>query len=276
MQSASISYLSSSIHYVTAGKGDKIVFCFHGYGEQGSHFGFLSEAAGEEFTFIAIDLPFHGKTIWNEELTFTIKNLQEILEIIQRQPFFQQQSYQSVQILLGFSLGGRVALRLYESGPGSFQKIVLLAPDGLKMNRWYWLATQTWIGHRFFSFTLKYPRWFFGVLKLLNRLRLVNSSIFKFVNYYIGDKEVRRLLYQRWTTMRKITPDISRIKSFISEYKTTARLLYGRHDRIIVSTVGEKFRKDIEGSCSIQVIDCGHQVLHKKNATEIVAALSGK
>lgn len=38
------------------------------------------------------------------------------------------------------------------------------------------------------------PGWFFGLLKLMNKLKLING-IFKFVKYYIGDAEVRRLLY---------------------------------------------------------------------------------
>ena len=54
---------------------------------------------------------------------------------------------------------------------------------------------------------MKHPGWFFGFLKVLNKLGLVNASIFKFVNYYIGDKEVRHLLYTRWTTLRKLKPN---------------------------------------------------------------------
>ena len=73
--------------------------------------------------------------------------------------------------------------------------MVLLAPDGLKVNFWYWLATKHGWAISYLHFTMKHPGWFFGFLKVLNKLKLVNASIFKFVNYYIGDKEVRRLLY---------------------------------------------------------------------------------
>ena len=120
---------------------------------------------------------------------------------------------------------------------------------------------------------MKYPGWFFGFLKLINKLGLVNSSIFKFVNYYIGDAEVRRLLYTRWTTLRKVKPGLGKIKKRIRENKTAVRLIYGKHDRIILSSVGEKFRKGIEDHCVLAEIHSGHQVLHEKHVVEIVKAL---
>jgi hypothetical protein len=93
------------------------------------------------------------------------------------------------------------------------------------------------------------------------------------VNYYIGDKEVRRLLYARWTTLRKFKPRLKKIKPLIRENNTVVHLLYGMHDRIILSSVGEKFRKGIEGHCTLSVIHSGHQVLHEKHAGEIMLAL---
>jgi pimeloyl-ACP methyl ester carboxylesterase len=174
---------------------------------------------------------------------------------------------------MGFSLGGRVALSLYEMMPGQVEKIILLAPDGLKLNFWYWLSTQTWIGNKLFALTMKKPQWFFGLLKALNKLRLVNSSIFKFVNHYIGDPEVRKLLYDRWTTLRKLKPDLAHIKSSIRNNKTPVRLVYGKHDRIILPVRGEKFRAGIDEFCSLSVIHSGHQVLHEKHVKEILPAL---
>jgi len=120
---------------------------------------------------------------------------------------------------------------------------------------------------------MKHPGWFFGFLKLLNKLKLVNASIFKFVNYYIGDKEVRRLLYARWTCLRKLTPHLSLIKKQIKENDTAVRLLYGKHDRIILSSVGQQFCKDIEEQCQLTEIHSGHQVLHEKHVEEIIPAL---
>lgn len=166
-----------------------------------------------------------------------------------------------------------MVLSLYEQMPEKVKKLILLAPDGLKVNFWYWLATQTWLGNQLFAFTMKYPGWFFALLQLMNKLRLVNASIFKFVKYYIGDDKARTILYQRWTALRKIKPRIPSIKTNIIKYNTPTRLVYGQHDRIILSSVGENFKKGIEDQCSITLIHAGHQVLHEKHVQEILPAL---
>jgi len=266
--SFNLSYRNSSIAYYHFGTGNRLVFCFHGYGEDGSSYAFLEKFAGEEFSFIAIDLPFHGNTKWTDG-NFTSKDLVGIVELIQ-----QNIKHQTSDIkLLGFSLGGRVALSLYEAMPSKIEKLVLLAPDGLKINFWYWLSTQTAFGKKLFSLTMKHPGWFFGFLKFLNLFRLVNRSIFKFVNYYIGDAEIRKLLYQRWISLGKLRPDLDRIKRLIKSNNTQVRLLYGQHDRIILPNAGERFCKGVERNCRISMIHSGHQVLHENHIAEILPAL---
>lgn len=273
MQSAFIQYKSSVIYANSFGKGPSLVICFHGYGETGNSFQFLEKKAGDEFTFLAIDLPFHGQTEWNEGLNFSATDLDAIIQLLYEH-FFNNESYhQQKFILMGYSLGGRVALSYYQHNPVSVNKVMLLAPDGLKVNSWYWFSTQTRIGNFLFSITMKYPGWFFVLLKALNKLRLVNPSIFKFVNYYIGEPQVREDLYQRWTCLRKLKPKLSLIKLFIKDNKTSFHLVYGKHDRIIVPEPGERFCTEIEAFCQIHQIHSGHQVLHEKHISEILPIL---
>ncbi len=261
-----LSYKRSQVAYYNFGKGPVPVLCFHGYGEDAQSFEFLAEYAGDQYTFYAIDLPFHGRTEWKEGLNFSSKDLVYIAGKIlgkENQPFS----------LLGFSLGGRVALNLYQMEPKKIRKLILLAPDGLKLNFWYWLATQSWAGNKFFAFTMKHPGWFFAFLRILNKLKIVNASIFKFVHFYIGNKEVRELLYARWTGLRRLKPHIRKIKMEIRENNSQVKLIYGKYDRIILPAAGEKFKKGIEAQCTLSVIDSGHQVLQEKHAPQIVAAL---
>ena len=268
MQSGYISYRSHSVHFLFGGQGKKPVICFHGYGETASSFEFLEKYAGQEFMFVAVELPFHGLTKWKGNRPFTIDDLKAITaEILQRLSSHEKLS------LIGYSLGGRVALSLYQAIPEQVSKLILLAPDGLKINFWYWLSTQTWICNRFFRFTMRHPGWFFGFLKLLNKLRLVNASIFKFVNYYIGEEKVRQELYERWTCLRKLKPDIPVIKSLIKQNSPQVKLVYGKHDRIILPSTGKHFCKGIEGFCNLSIITSGHQVLHEKHIEEILPAL---
>jgi pimeloyl-ACP methyl ester carboxylesterase len=167
-------------------------------------------------------------------------------------------------------MGGRVALQLLQIIPAKIEKTVLLAPDGLKVNFWYWLATQTYIGNRLFGFTMKHPGWFFSLLKAGNQLKVINQSVLKFTRYYIHDITVRRLLYERWTCMRAIKPNLTSVKKLISAHQIPVRLLYGQYDRIIRYERGEKFCKGIDTFCTLHIIQTGHQVLQEKHVNHII------
>ena len=272
MENLLFSYNRSRISYYRFGSGRAIAICFHGYGEEGALYGFFDKYAGGDYTFYSIDLPFHGNTEWNEGLMFTSNDLQEIVNGIVGVHHIKPGPNERLT-LLGFSLGGRIALSLYQAQPQTIEKMLLLAPDGLKVNFWYWLSTQTSIGSRLFAFSMKNPGWFFGFLRAANKLKLVNASVFKFVNYYIANKDARLHLYQRWMCLRSLKPDLLRIRNCIRQYRTKARLIYGKYDRIILPARGEKFRDGIEDFCTISIIDSGHQVVHENHVQQLLPAL---
>lgn len=260
-------YGSSRISYHSFGNGPDTIICFHGYGESAEKFLFLRDHLPPgQFRVIAIDLPYHGATEWNQK-DFTAVDLVSVCCDA------RLDAAKGNLILLGFSLGGRACLSLYEALPEKINKLVLLAPDGLKLNFWYWLATQSRLGKGLFGFTMKYPGWFLGMLKILNALGLVNSSIYKFVRYYIHDPEVRKQLYLRWTSLRKLKPSIALIKNLIRITQTPVKLVYGKHDRIILARRAGKFTAGIEKFAELKIIESGHQVLHEKHAEEIVNAI---
>jgi pimeloyl-ACP methyl ester carboxylesterase len=269
MQTAFLPYRSSQVHYCWFGTGQKLLLCLHGYGECSESFHFLEKYIGTEYTLIGIDLPFHGKTQWNEGLQFSVADRVTITETLHTTYCDGNQRI----TLLGYSMGGRVALQLLQSLSTKIEKTVLLAPDGLKVNFWYWLATQTYIGNRLFGYTMKHPGWFFSLLKAGNKLKLINQSVLKFTRYYINDTTVRRLLYERWTTMRAIKPNLASIKKLIRAHALPVRLLYGQYDRIIRHERGEKFRRGIESFCTLHIIQTGHQVLQEKQVKEIISLI---
>ena len=268
MQSFFLSWRSSRVHYLKGGNGNTLLLCFHGYGESASSFAFLEEALGAKYSLLAIDLPYHGSTDWKEGLFFSPADLLAIIhEITAGWPG------DGLWDLLGYSMGGRVALSLLEESPEKVKKLMLIAPDGLTVNPWYWLATRTKGGRRLFRFTMRHPGWFFAVLKAGNALKWVNPSIFKFVVSYIGDRPVREELYTRWITMSPFRPDLPSIKRLIREKRLPVRLLYGQFDRIIRVQRGEAFRKGIGSYVRLSVLPAGHRLLHPKNLDSIVSAI---
>jgi pimeloyl-ACP methyl ester carboxylesterase len=295
MQSFFLSHKTSRIHYLLGGTGDRLLVCFHGYGESAASFAFLEGSSGKDFTILAIDLPFHGKTDWNEGLFFDPQELISLIgQMAAKRPGgdgpsqkgdhpsgYQPERLQQRTLrladggwwLMGYSMGGRVALSLLEKIPEKVEKLILLAPDGLKVNVWYWLTTQTRVGNTFFRWTMQSPGWFFLLLRAGNALKLVNRSVYKFTRYHIDHVSVRNDLYRRWTTLRGFRPDIRAIQFLVRERNIPVRLLYGQHDRIIRPERGEKFKKGIGSCCRLILLPVGHQLLQVRNLEAILDLL---
>ena len=265
MHQQKISFKNSSVNYYKYGNGEKVLFCLHGYSEDGKSFSFLENHIGTTYTLYAIDLPFHGNTKWNEDQSLNAKDLIDLFNII------NPNSNRRVSIL-AYSFGGRIALHLFEKFNEQFEKIVLVAPDGLHVNSWYWLSVHTLFGNRLFKANMQNPSLFFSLLKLADKAKLMNKSIVKFVHYYLDDKNERSLLYKRWTIMKAFKPNLTIIKKLCIEKNVDMHILFGKYDRFILSKHATVFNhvKNI----SIKTIDAGHRLLNENYVSDIVALLN--
>ena len=294
MHNRTLIFQGSRISYYRWGNGPRLLLCFHGYGESAPGFSFLEEIMGDTFTILAIDLPFHGHTDW-KGTPLSPTTLLTILEGIIAQeldsspisaaggaplaagpgptaggaPLMEPTS--KGWWLMGYSMGGRIALSLLEHAPEKIERLILLAPDGLVVNPWYWLATQTIPGRQLFKWTMYHPGWFFLLLRTGNKLGLVNPSVYNFVANYVDNKEIREQLYIRWTGLRLFKPRLGVIKDIIRSRHLPVQLLYGRFDRIIRVERGETFRKGIEPWCTLTVIPAGHQLLKKDHIQALLS-----
>ena len=266
MQSHSVFYKNSCIHYHTLGQCDEILLCIHGFAENADSFFSLAQRLINKYTLVLIDMPLHGKSIWKEDLLFTVD---EFAEIINKIPVIANKKFSA----MGYSMGGRIALTLYQYMPQRIKQLVLAAPDGIIINFWYGLATQTSVGNKIFHAVMKNPGGFFFITKMLKNLSLINVGVYKYVDQYLKTATMRDRLYNIWTMMRKMKPDIPLVKKLVAENKTTVILIYGRYDKVIRYTTGEKFCIGIEEYCTLHILDCGHRVLHEKNAAAIAAEL---
>ncbi len=220
---------------------------------------------GNDFTLVAIDMPFHGQTEWNEGLLFTVNDLINIIDEIRS---IHHATNRSTFSLLGYSMGGRIALQLLEKIPANIERIVLVAPDGLHKNFWYTVSTQTILGNKLFSYTMRKPGKMFATMKLAEKTKLLHQSIIKVAHYYLDEPDERIKLYERWTTMRTFKPHLLKLKKIISEHKIPVRFLFGRYDGIILSKRSDIFKDDVQ-NVYIAVIDAGHRMMQEKYADVI-------
>ena len=268
MQQRYITYHQSIIHYMVAGKGSKLLFCFHGYGENCDNFSALQPLLAKGYTIAAIDFPLHGKTEWKHDDCLKPDALIEIMQQIQTELGFNNDSKIN---LMGYSMGGRAALHIISKIPQQIEKVILIAPDGLHKNFWYYIATQTLFGNKLFKYTMHNPQWLFALMKAARKAGLLNKSVYKFASHYLDDTEARNLLYKRWTLMRRFTPQLEEINKAISDNNIAVRFLFGSYDRIILSKRSKIFADN--SNIKIEEINDGHKLITEKNAEKIVSLL---
>ena len=256
-----LTYKSSEIVYHTFGSGSEVVFCFHGYGLDGSSFGILEDKINKSHTLICIDFPFHGGTNWNDAIVFTQNDLANIISLLN--PFPSKRFS-----ILGYSMGGRIALNMLQTNPNPIEKVMLIAPDGLKFHFWQYLSTQTNWGNKLFRMTMQYPQWLFILVKIGSALRLLNRSIEKFVHHHIDTKVERDLLYNRWTSMRKFTTNLSLIKKQITKQSIPVSIITGKFDRVITTSQAEQFKGN-QSLITLTELHSGHHLLKAQWVDEI-------
>lgn len=254
---ASIAWQGHSLHYSYSGTGTRLFLALHGFGETGAHFHCLEAGLEKSGILLTPDLPYHGSSVWKGVQPLEPQHLIGMLQEIRARHGWEQFPV----TLIGYSMGGRIALSLLETGLSGADHLVLLAPDGLQMNFWYWLATQTYWGNRLFAFTMLHPGFFRKGIALAHALRLLNSSVAKFADRYLHDPTVRKLLYIRWTSFRKFRPRLKKLAALIREKKLRVTQVYGRYDRIILPHNGQKFNDRIAPQGRLVLLETGHKLL---------------
>ena len=249
-----------------SGESSSLLICLHGYGENAQSFAKLQSTLGGLYTIIALDMPLHGQTEWNEARPFEKADLHAVIRLLLE----QQQKF--VFSLMGYSMGGRLALCLLEELADQVQELFLVAADGLRDNPWHRFVTRTSIGNWLFKQVTYHPRPFFWLLNTCHSLRLINASIYKFVQFSMDKLEKREKVYLVWTLMRNMKPDRKLCRRLLARYKVHTLLIFGRYDRVIPSVVGIRFM-DGTFPCEMLVLEKGHQLISEELGETIIDKL---
>ena len=129
------------------------------------------------YTIVSVNLFFHGKSFSEKGVFkpgFSEKDLNGLFERFLLE--FKATRFS----LMGYSLGGRVVLQLAINYAERINRVFLLAPDGLKISRWYRFVTHWRIGRRIFKRIVRNPKRFFSVAGFFHKLRLVGTKQYKF------------------------------------------------------------------------------------------------
>ncbi len=253
-----LKFKNSQLHYEQFGKGDKILFAFHGVA-QNHHIFRLFSSQLNEYTIYSFDLFFHGKSKWNENNhSFTKKDWIRAIE-----QFCVEQKIEKFS-LIGFSFGAKSCWTLIEAVPKKIDKVWLLAPAGTIKNFWYEIATQNPIGRFLFKFTIS-P--YLKSLLFFVKIFPFKGKFKTFMQRYISNKELRQRIYGVWLVYRKLKVNHSKVfENQIHPNKIPIQVLLAKKDEVIpYKPLLKLLQKNTKGkNPTIQSFNCSHFSLLEK------------
>ncbi len=258
------------IEYLMYGNGKKILLAFHGFNNHAEDFKILENYFGTEYTIVAINLFFHGNSQAQNHLVakgFSIYDLKNLFDEIA--DLFPSEKYS----LMGYSLGGRIVLKLIEIYPEKIEKIILLAPDGIRISMMYRFLTQTLLGIKLLKRVVDNPSIFLAFADLLRKSGLLSEKRYQFTLGNYDSKTKREKVYLVWMTLRKIISKKAEIQNTIRKYNIPMVLFFGEYDIIIPPSIGKKFQKGMEEYISLNILESGHKLLKENTVKEIDAIL---
>lgn len=209
------------------GDGPELIIALHGFGRSGQRFGDLGERLRDRYTLCAPDLPFHGNTRWASPL-YSLQDCRGIIGAIAEHEARQR------LILVGHSLGGRLALRTSpEMSDYDIQRLILVAPDGLRGPYTHWIdRTPRLLGQRL-ARLLDRPEGILRFVKLLRFRRLLNPYTEQYLQYNLKNEVFRRRLQGTFLSLPDFRLQALPFRQKLRELPFPVDVFVGKHDPII-------------------------------------------
>ncbi len=113
---------NNSLNFIETGKGEKTLVFLHYFGGSAGAWSLVINELDQSFRCIAIDLPGFGRSSAPAEALSVAGNAQEVIQLIQH---LQLQKF----VLIGHSMGGKIALAIASQKPAGLVSLILVAPS---------------------------------------------------------------------------------------------------------------------------------------------------
>lgn len=258
MESGSSGYINigtEQLHYLQAGNGKKLLLAFHGYGNTADMFMPFAEHLTDH-TIVSIDLPHHGNSSWSDNLHLTTQHLSDLANQLLTK-------YNCNRIsLIGYSMGGRVCLKIAELMPEKVDMIILLASDGLTFNTFYYFVTRTTPGKYLFKSFLSSPQRYMPIIDWASKLNIIDASRHKFAMLYLNKAEEREFLLKVWPCMSLLIPDYKKLSQQLTQHNIHVCVYMGKYDKVIPVNLAERFKDALSNeNVEIHLLNKGHRLI---------------
>lgn len=209
------------------GTGPKVMISLHGFGRNGRRMERLALALGQEYTTLAPDLPYHGKSEWVKQ-RYTPEEMAAVFNSMLR-------DYQDQPVyLLGHSLGGRVLSNLLPllEHP-DIRDLALVAPDGAGGRYTNWIDTLPSALIRPLAKFTERPRYLLRLSNWLRRRGVINRYSAEYLNHNLKDGTFRRRIAGSLRSVLTFSPSPKKLEAALSAWKIRATVFAGDRDPLL-------------------------------------------
>lgn len=225
----SIAYLQHQIYYEQYGQGKSLMVAFHGFADKGNLFEKIAMVLAEDYTVLAVDLPFHGQTIWEEDY-YRPEDIKNIVTVL------MQMFGQNTCSLLCHSMGGRIVLGLLPLMTTQLKQLYFFAPAGFQYT---FTASKFWCPLWFRKRARRHFEQSKGMLRffeITHQLKLMNRATYLVFKQQLDSPKRRARLLKTWVAMyyfpMKATP---KELDLLNQHQIAVYFFYGKKDRITPS-----------------------------------------
>ena len=253
-----ISVDTSSLKYAIWPGGDKVMLCFHGFGQDHTVFKSVYEVVKGTHTLYSFDAFFHGASIWQRgEEPLTPEHWLGFMRT-----FLEQEQIDRFEVM-GFSMGGKFALITAQLFPERTAHLHLLSPDGIKTHFSYRFSTWAIPLRKLFKTQISNPAVFRGVVATAGKLRILGDYGLRFVEAQLGTPEKRAQVYYAWVVFRHFMPDLQKIAHLVNHSDTGLTFYLGKYDKVINKKEMQHLM-DLLDDYELTELESGHSQLIEK------------
>jgi pimeloyl-ACP methyl ester carboxylesterase len=262
MESLYYRYGENRMHALRFGRGERLLIALHGFGDRARMFAVLAEALGEQYTVVALDLPFHGQTHWKGEefcKADLVAILRQVLEGEGRERFS----------MMGFSFGARLVQAMLPDFTGRLDKLYLLSPDGIN-TKGMSMAVHTPVPvRRIMRRALRNPGWFIRLTRFGSRLGVVPPLIVHFISSNLTRPDRFRRTFGCWFAMKSFYLRRRYIRAILKKSGLPVDVYFGTKDQMIHFKTLQKMADDLP-NMQLFLMEEGHRIIGEELAERIL------
>ncbi len=201
---------------------------FHGFGQKPAEWLPHAQALCHLGRVLVVELPAHGQSsALRQDKPISQAAWEHWITALCRKERVQTCN------LLGYSLGGRLALASAHALKGRVEQLVLCAAEGAGHSLWYALATRWPLGRRLLKGMVFNPKWVLSTLKLLARIGLLNKSLARFATGQLQTRAQRRLVARSWLALRHLPGSLTALAEVLNRHTIPLLIVAGKHDKTV-------------------------------------------